>query len=107
MQSQFVRTEPGHAGTRVRPRPSHIRAASSIRGFFTIGFAIATLIAGALGVGIVEAVTPESGLTQNAADGDRLLPADSAKVEDSNTVAASKAASQLAAGSSSAGKALR
>ena len=107
MQRQFMRTEPSRAGTGARTPSRHIRAASSNRGFFTLGFAVAALVAGAIGLGIVESVSPESDSKPATADVDRSPPVDRARVEDAKTVTISEAAPHLASDPGSAGKVLR
>jgi len=107
MQCKFIRTEPRHAGTNARPPPRHVRAASPNGGFFSLGFVVAVLITGALGVGIVEGVAPESGSTPIAADVDRLQPVDRAKAEAAKTLAVSEAAANSTNDARSAGKVLR
>ena len=76
-----MRTESRHAGTYARPSPCCIRAASTNRGFFTIGFVVVVLVAGAVGVGIVEAVEPESGSRPGMADLDRLPPVEQGVID--------------------------
>lgn len=91
-----MRTEPRHDGTAARPSPRHIRAAAPNKGFFTLGFVVAVLVASALGVGMVEVVAPESDSVPSLAEVDRSLPVDRAEVEDVKNVAASEAAARAA-----------
>ena len=107
MQREFIRTGASEAGTDARTSSRQVRAASSSRGFFTLGFAIAALVVGGLGLGVVEAVTPESGSKPSMADVDRALPDDRARVENTKTVTVNEAPPVLANDSASAGKVLR